>query len=144
MKFTSMETERKRLNELSANIIGLAIEVHRETGPGLLESAYEACLTHEMTRSDLRFERQKELPVRYKEVTLNCGYRVDFVIEDSILVELKAVDVVLPIHRAQLLTYLKLAEKPLGLLLNFNVPVLKEGIQRMVIGDLFQETTKNG
>ena len=136
------ETERKRLNELSAKVIGLCIEVHRETGAGLLESAYEECLAYELSRNGLRFERQKEMPLRYKDVLLDCGYRLDFLIEDSLIIELKAVDKVLPIHQAQLLTYLKLSQKPLGLLINFNVPMLKDGIERMTTGDLFREENK--
>ena len=133
------ETERKRLNELSAKVIGLCIEVHRETGAGLLESAYEECLAYELSRNGLQFERQKEMPLRYKDVLLDCGYRLDFLIEDSLIIELKAVDKVLPIHQAQLLTYLKLSQKPLGLLINFNVPMLKDGIERMTTGDLFRD-----
>jgi GxxExxY protein len=133
------ETERKRLNELSAKVIGLCIEVHRETGAGLLESAYEECLAYELSRNGLRFERQKEMPLRYKDVLLDCGYRLDFLIEDSLIIELKAVDKVLPIHQAQVLTYLKLSQKQLGLLINFNVPMLKDGIERMTTGDLFRE-----
>jgi GxxExxY protein len=136
------ETERKRLNELSAKVIGLCIEVHRETGAGLLESAYEECLAYELSRNGLRFERQKEMPLRYKDVLLDCGYRLDFLIEDALIIELKAVDKVLPIHQAQLLTYLKLSQKPLGLLINFNVPMLKDGIERMTAGDLFREENK--
>jgi GxxExxY protein len=136
------ETERKRLNELSAKVIGLCIEVHRETGAGLLESAYEECLAYELSRNGLRFERQKEMPLRYKDMLLDCGYRLDFLIEDSLIIELKAVDKVLPIHQAQLLTYLKLSQKPLGLLINFNVPMLKDGIERMTTGDLFREENK--
>ncbi|SRR6266498_5944016 len=138
----SRETERKRLNELSAKAIGLCIEVHRETGAGLLESAYEECLAYELSRNGLRFERQKEMPLRYKDVLLDCGYRLDFLIEHSLIIELKAVDKLLPIHQAQLLTYLKLSQKPLGLLINFNVPMLKNGIQRMTTGDLFREENK--
>jgi GxxExxY protein len=136
--------ERRRLNALSAKVIGLCIEVHRETGPGLLESAYEECLAYELKQNHLSFERQKVVPVRYKAVLLECGYRLDFLIEDALIVELKAVDQVLPIHEAQLLTYLKLSGKVLGLLINFNVPVLKDGIHRMIIGDLFREQPRMG
>ncbi len=137
MELLTKDAERKRLNELSAKVIGLCIAVHRETGPGLLESAYEECLAYEMSRSGLPFERQKEMPLSYKGVLLHCGYRLDFLVEDSLVIELKAVDQVAPLFQAQLLTYLKLAKKSLGLLINFNVPVLKEGIQRMTTGDLF-------
>lgn len=142
MNSVERETERKRLNELSAKVIGLCIEVHRETGAGLLESAYEECLAYELSRSSLAFERQKEMPLRYKDVLLNCGYRLDFLIENSLIIELKAVNKVEPIHQAQLLTYLKLSVKPLGLLINFNVPVLKDGLQRMTTGDLFKEESR--
>lgn len=135
------ETEalRQRLNELSRKVIGACIEIHRELGPGLLESAYEECLAYELTLAGLHFERQKPLPVRYKEVELDCGYRLDFVVEGALIVELKAVAEHHPIHEAQLLTYLKLDKKSLGLLINFNVPVLKQGVKRVVCGDLFKE-----
>jgi GxxExxY protein len=124
------ETQRK--DEITGEIIGAAIEVHRELGPGLLESAYEQCLCHELTLRGLRFQRQVEVPVVYKGIRLDCGYRIDVIVEDSVIVELKTVDKLLPIHEAQLLTYLKLFGRQLGLLLNFNVPVLKDGIKRMV------------
>jgi GxxExxY protein len=114
-------------------IIGAGIEVHRVLGPGLLESAYEECLCHELNLRKLQFQRQVPLPVQYKEVNLDCGYRIDILVEDRVIVELKAVDVILPVHEAQLLTYLKLAKKRFGLLLNFNVPVLKKGIIRRVL-----------
>ena len=122
-----------------ANVIGLCIEVHRGTGPGLLESAYEECLAYELTKDGLAFERQMEMPMHYKGVLLNCGYRLDFLIENSLVIELKAVNKVEPIHQAQLLTYLKMSGHALGLLINFNVPVLKDGIQRMTTGDLFRD-----
>lgn len=127
------------MNDLSGKVIGLCIEVHRETGPGLLESAYEECLAYELSKNGLHFERQKDMPLRYKDVFLNCGYRLDFLIEDSLVIELKAVDKLQPIHQAQMLTYLKLSQKSLGLLINFNVPMLKDGIQRMTCGDLFRD-----
>src|SRR5437764_15046076 len=107
----NIETERQRLNEVSRKVIGLCIEIHRELGPGLLESAYEECLAYELSKAGLRFERQRALPVRYKEVQLDCGYRLDLVIEDALIVELKAVTELHPIHEAQLLTYLKLEKK---------------------------------
>jgi len=133
-----MEAQRKYLNDLTGKVIGLCIEIHRELGPGLLESAYEECLAYELLQSDLPFERQRPLPLRYKKVCLDCGYRLDFVVKGSLIVELKTVAELLPIHEAQLLTYLKVDRKPLGLLVNFNVPVLKQGIKRIVCGDLFQ------
>ncbi|MDB4444200.1 GxxExxY protein [bacterium] len=120
------------VNALSHRIIGAAIEVHRALGPGLLESAYEECLCHEFKLSDLSFERQKRLPVVYKGMKLDCGYRLDLVVESAIILELKSCEGIEPIHKAQLLTYLKLSELNLGLLLNFNVPVMRNGILRIV------------
>ena len=122
----------KKSDELSNQIIGAAIEVHRILGPGLLESTYEQCLCHELTLKNISFERQKPLPVTYKGICLNCGYRLDILVEKLVIVELKTVEHIEPIHEAQLLTYLKLSDLWLGLLVNFNVPVLKEGIRRIV------------
>lgn len=121
------------LNQLTGTVIGCAIEVHKVLGPGLLESAYEECLCHEMGLKGLKYDRQKELPVSYKGIELSCGYRLDIVIDNLLIVELKACDRLLPIHEAQLLTYLKLTGIGAGLLINFNVPVLKDGIKRMKI-----------
>ncbi len=123
---------RKRENILSNKIIGCAIEVHRHLGPGLLESAYEECLCRKLMLNNISFERQKALPVTYKKVKLDCGYRLDILVEKSVIVELKAIEKVDPIHYAQFLTYLKLSGLKLGLLINFNVPVLKDGIKRVV------------
>lgn len=120
------------LNELSSKIIGAAIEVHKNLGPGLLESAYEECICHELSLRGISFERQKPLPVFYKEKKLDCGYRLDIVVENAIILELKSCEKIEPIHRAQLLTYLKLSGLTLGLLLNFYVPVMREGIVRIV------------
>jgi GxxExxY protein len=120
------------INKLSSKIIGAAIEVHKALGPGLLESAYEDCICHEMGFLKLSFERQKPLPVVYKRVKLDCGYRLDIVVENAIILELKSCEKIEPIHRAQLLTYLKLSSLNLGLLLNFNVPVMRDGIVRIV------------
>ena len=120
-----------RLTELTERVIGAAIEVHRVLGPGLMESAYEECLCHELSLRGLRFERQVSLPVCYKGVNLDCGYKMDVVVERRLVLELKTVDKLQPVHEAQLLTYLKLAHLRLGLLLNFSVPVLREGIRRM-------------
>ena len=122
----------KRSDELSNRIIGAAIEVHRILGPGLLESTYEQCLCHELTLKDISFERQIPLPVTYKGIYLDCGYRLDILVEKLVIVELKTVEHIEPIHEAQLLTYLKLSDLWLGLLVNFNVPVLKDGIRRLV------------
>ncbi|HZR15895.1 MAG TPA: GxxExxY protein [Verrucomicrobiae bacterium] len=138
MSHQDAEARRSQLNDLSGRVIGLCIEIHRELGPGLLESAYEECLAYELSKAGLGFERQRALPVHYKEVQLDCGYRLDFVVERSLIVELKAVTELHPIHEAQLLTYLKLDKKPLGLLINFNVPVLKQGVKRVACGDLFR------
>ncbi|SPE22170.1 conserved hypothetical protein [Acidobacteriia bacterium SbA2] len=118
---------------LTEKIIGAAIEVHRVLGPGLLESAYEECLCHELHLGGITFARQQPLPVVYKGVHLDCGYRLDVVVEGRVVVELKTVDRILPIHEAQLLTYLRLAGIRTGLILNFNVPVLRQGIKRMVL-----------
>ncbi|HLK47288.1 MAG TPA: GxxExxY protein [Bryobacteraceae bacterium] len=124
--------ETRRENEITKAVIGFAIEVHRGLGPGLLESAYEECLCCELAQAHMRFLRQVALPVRYKGVALDCGYRMDLVVEDLVILEIKAVEGLCPIHEAQLLTYLKLAEKPVGLLINFNVPILKQGLKRIV------------
>jgi GxxExxY protein len=120
------------LNELSSTIIGAAIEVHKFAGPGLLESAYEECLCHELTLREIAFERQKPLPIVYKDCKLDCGYRMDIVVDNAVIVELKACDQVEPIHKAQLLTYLKLSGIALGLLLNFNMSTMRDGIVRIV------------
>ena len=120
------------INQLSSKIIGAAIEVHRILGPGLLESAYEECLCHELELCKIKFERQESLPIIYKGKKLDCGYRLDIVIENKIIVELKSIEKIEPIHKAQLLSYLKLSDQKLGLLLNFNVSVMKDGIVRLV------------
>ncbi len=120
------------INELTGAVIGATIEVHKALGPGLLESAYEECLCRELQERKISFVRQKSLPVTYKGVKLDCGYRLDVVVEDAIVLEVKACSEIEEIHRAQLLTYLKLSGLNVGLLLNFNVPVLKDGIVRMV------------
>ena len=124
--------EKDRLDSITRRIIGAAIEVHRRLGPGLLESAYEACLAFELREMGLRVEQQKPLPVVYKEVNLDCGYRMDLVVEDAIVVEIKAVEKLAPIHDAQLLSYLRLANKSVGLLINFHVRLLKNGVKRIV------------
>jgi len=120
------------VNEITRRVIGAAIEVHRILGPGLLESAYEECLCHELQSKKIAYERQKPLPVEYKGVKLNCGYRMDVVVENMLVVELKTCENIEPIHKAQLLTYLKLSGLKVGLILNFNVPVLRDGIVRIV------------
>jgi GxxExxY protein len=120
------------INKLSSKIIGAAIEVHKTLGPGLLESAYEKCLCHELNRNNLPFERQKALPIVYKGKRLDCGYKLDIVVENRIILELKSCEQIEPIHKAQLLTYLKLSGLTLGLLLNFRVSVMRDGIARIV------------
>jgi len=119
------------INHLTGEVIGAAIEVHKALGPGLLESAYEECLFYELTLKNFQCERQKPLSVEYKGVKLDCGYRLDLVVKNRLIVELKACDKLLPIHDAQLLTYLRLTNIKVGLLMNFNVTVLKEGIKRI-------------
>jgi GxxExxY protein len=125
----SSERDENRLTEI---VIGAAIEVHRELGPGLLESAYRECLCHELNLRGLKFAYEIPLPVQYKGVKLDCGYRLDILVENQVILELKTVEKLLPIHEAQLLTYLKLHKRQLGLLINFHVPVLKDGIKRIV------------
>ena len=120
------------LNDLTEKIIGCAIKVHRVLGPGLLESAYEVCLVHELRKAGLKAERQVALPVIYEGLRLDADYFIDILVEDTVVLELKSVEHLLPIHEAQLLTYLKLANKKLGLLINFNVTLLKNGIKRRI------------
>jgi GxxExxY protein len=124
--------ESKVINSLTEKIIGAAIEVHKVLGPGLLESTYEACLAHELSLANIYFERQVPVPLTYKSIPLDCGYRLDFLVEKTVVLELKAVEGLQPVHQAQMLSYLKLGGWPIGLLINFNVPVLKKGIKRMV------------
>ena len=118
--------------DCSREIIGACIEVHRILGPGLLESAYEMCLCYELSQRKLSFQRQVPLPVDFKGMRMDCGYKMDVVVENSILLELKSIEELGPIHDAQLLTYLKLSRLKIGLLINFNVPLMKDGIKRMV------------
>ena len=122
-----------KFDELSNKVIGCAIEVHRELGPGLLESTYEQCLAYELNQAKIPFRLQVELPVEYKRIRLDCGYRIDVLADDRLIVELKSVDQVLKIHEAQVLTYMKLAALRVGLLINFNVDVLRKGVRRFVI-----------
>ena len=123
--------EGAEINRLTDRVIACAIEVHRHLGPGLLESAYEECLCYELNRAGISFRRQIPLPIEYKGSKLDCSYRIDLIVEDVVIVEVKSIDGLLPIHSAQLLTYLKAANKRIGLLLNFNVPVLKKGLKRL-------------
>ena len=126
--------ERARLNSITEAIIGGAIQVHRVLGPGLLESAYEACLAFELKKRGLRIEQQKPLPLVYEQVKLDCGYRIDLLVERAVVVEVKSVDAVAPIHEAQVISYLKLSGCKIGLLINFNVLQLKDGIRRFING----------
>ena len=119
------------INKLTGEVIGAAIEVHKALGPGLLESTYEECLCHELLLRKMSFKRQVALPIKYKGVNLDCGYRLDIVVDKELVIELKACEDFLPIHEAQLLTYLKLTGIKYGLLINFNVPMLKDGIKRL-------------
>lgn len=121
-----------RINSLTEAIIGASIDVHRELGPGLLESAYQQCLCHDLSLRGIAFEIQRSLPVVYKGITLDCGYRVDLLVEGIVVVEVKSIDALNPIHDAQLLTYLRLGNWPVELLINFNVAVLKDGLRRKV------------
>jgi len=120
-------------DELSNKVIGLAIDVHRELGPGLLENTYKQCLAYEVSSAGMKTAVEVELPVRYKEVQIACGYRIDLMIEEKLIVELKCVEKLLPVHEAQLLTYMKLSNVKIGLLINFNEKLLKHGIRRFVL-----------
>jgi GxxExxY protein len=118
--------------DLSHAIIGAAIEIHRRLGPGLLEAVYEECLAREFVLRTIPFERQKPIPLVYKDLKLECGYRLDFLVSGRIVVEIKSIEAIAPIHESVMLTYLRLSESPVGLLINFNVPILKDGIRRFV------------
>ena len=126
-------TRSLEFDELSHRVIGCALEVHKHLGPGLLESSYEQCLAHELKLAGIQFERQHPLPVEYKGIKLNCNYVIDFLIQGQLIVELKSVEALLPIHEAQVLTYMKHVGVPIGLLINFNVKSLKSGIKRFVL-----------
>ncbi|MCX5655356.1 MAG: GxxExxY protein [Planctomycetota bacterium] len=125
---------KEEYNRVTDTIIGAAIEVHRQLGPGLLESAYEACLAYELIQRGLKIERQKELPLKYKEVSLDCGYRMDLLVADSVVVEIKATEQTSPLHEAQVISYLKLSGCKVGLLINFNSTTLIGGVRRLVNG----------
>ncbi len=122
-----------KAEKLTSEIIGSPIDVHRELGPGLLESVYEECFCFELGLRSIEYQRQIQLPVNYKGRSLDCGYRMDVLVEDTVIVEIKAVDTVLPVHKAQLLTYMKLSSKSIGLLINFHEAVIKDGLIRMVL-----------
>jgi GxxExxY protein len=129
----SHRENENRKDVRTSPIIGAAIEVHRHLGPGLLESAYEECLCHELHLRSIDFRRQIDLPVEYKGLKLGCGYRLDLIVREEVVVELKCVERVLPVHEAQLLTYMQMTGKRVGLLINFNVPLLAKGITRRVL-----------
>jgi len=118
------------INQITEQVIGCAIEVHRRLGPGLLESAYEECLSYELESAGLSIERQVPVPIVYKDIKLEYGYRIDILVERTVVIELKAIEAFAPVHEAQILTYMKFAQKSIGLLINFNVTLLKEGIKR--------------
>jgi len=122
-----------KFDDLSNRVIGCAIEVHRQLGPGLLESAYEQCLSYEFNQAGITFQTQFALPVKYKQIELDCAYRIDMLVDSQLIVELKSVDQLLKIHEAQVLTYMKLAKVNVGLLINFNVDLLRKGIKRLVL-----------
>jgi GxxExxY protein len=122
------------INEITAEVVRAAVRVHRATGPGLFETVYQACMVYELLESGLAVHAQKPLPVRYRDVRLDCGFRIDLLVENRLIVELKAVEKLAPVHIAQMITYLKLSRCTLGLILNFNVALMKEGIRRVVLG----------
>lgn len=125
-------TSRDELNEISGKIIELAIKVHRALGPGMLEGAYEICLMHELVKNGFRVQSQVTLPIIYDGVRLDAGYRIDLLVEDCVIVELKAIEKLMPVHEAQLLSYLRMSDLKLGLLINFNVRLLRDGVRRVV------------
>jgi len=126
------------IDDIAKEIVDAAFKIHRKLGPGLLESAYEACMAHELTRRGFTVERQKTQPVYYEGMEIEVGYRLDILVNDSVIIELKAVEQLAPIHQAQIMTYLKLSDKTLGFLINFNVPLIKQGIRR--IANQFNES----
>jgi GxxExxY protein len=136
-----MKKSIRDLNQITQQISGAAIEVHRQLGPGLLESSYRECLCRELRLRNIPFEREKPLPLEYKGIHLGCGYRLDLLVADSVVVEIKAIEALAPIHEAQLLTYLRIGGWRLGLLINFNVAVLKSGIRRRILGYETEQAT---
>ena len=124
---------KEQRDPLTHAVIGCAIDVHRILGPGLLESAYEECLAHERNQGGMRIERQLPIPIVYKDIKLDCGYRLDILVNDTVIVEIKAIESLLPVHEAQILTYLRFSRKHIGLLLNFNVPSLRQGMKRYIL-----------
>jgi GxxExxY protein len=123
----------KKFSKLSEQIIGAAIEVHKTLGPGLLESSYQQCLAHELSINNIQFKMEHPMPLKYKGINLDCGYRLDLLVEEKIIIELKSVEMLMPIHQAQLLSYMKLANISQGFLINFNVKLLKQGLKSFVL-----------
>lgn len=123
----------KAVDELSSRVLGAAIEVHRNLGPGLLESVYQQCLAYELSKLNVKFSMEHPIPVRYKDVNVDCAFRADLIVENNIIIEIKSAEKILPIHEAQLLTYLRLTGIRLGLLINFNTRLLKNGIKRIIL-----------
>ncbi|MCX6349090.1 MAG: GxxExxY protein [Candidatus Aureabacteria bacterium] len=127
------EMDHKRREEIAAAIVDSALMVHKALGPGLLESAYQSCLGYELRERGIKVAMEIECPVVYKTIRIDCGYRIDMMIEDEVVIENKAVDAIAPIHKAQLLTYMKLTQRKLGFLINWNVPLIKDGLHRMIL-----------
>lgn len=123
-------TEVVNINDITGTIVDASLKIHRNLGPGLLERVYEECLCYELRKREIRFERQKLIPVLYDDIVIEGAFRLDLLVDGRVIVELKSVETILPIHEAQILTYMKLAQQPLGLLINFNVPLVKDGIKR--------------
>ncbi len=128
-----METKKTEINKLTEKIIGLVIEVHRNLGPGLLENVYKKCLSYELKQAKIDFELEKELPIYYKGIKIDCNYRLDIIINKILILELKSVDKLMPVHEAQILTYMKLTNTPVGLLINFNEAIVINGIKRFLL-----------
>ena len=139
------ETKNPRIDpaieEIAAQIVDASISVHRELGPGLLESVYHTCLKHELASRNFSVCSETEIPIHFKDLKFECGFRADLIINNKVLIELKAVETLLPVHKAQLITYLKLADLPLGFLINFNVPLLKDGLHRFIHPNLLRSAT---
>jgi len=133
LRDTEINIKAMEINEITKKIIGCSIEVHKNLGPGLLESAYEECLTFELEKAGLNYKRQQPTPVIYKDIKLDCGYRIDILVKNQVVIELKVVDEINPVHEAQILTYLKFSGKRIGLLINFNVTTLKDGLKRFIL-----------
>lgn len=132
-ELTQEEGKFMEINEITKEVIGAAVEVHKQLGPGMLESAYEECLCYELENRGFSIQRQKPVPIVYKDIKLECGYRIDVLVDDTLVLELKSIDAIAPVHVAQILTYMRFANKKIDLLINFNVTVLKNGLRRYVL-----------